>query len=1751
MTLSDVIQFEGITEKLGKKAIAQKKKKSVVIPDSCPGKDNNMSCHAGYRTRAIVFQKKNTFDNKTQEKAKNTSSVCSVSKNDRDVDFTTKNFLHEVASRKRKVKTFKNKNQGNAHGNQQSNGIPEKSAEFKATKEDCVINSQDSLVNEDTCKEIYSMELDRISSSKKYTKNECSPKDSDSKTSEEPQGKENYHQSSTSDIHNTKTKKMENSEATKEIQQICMKKNLKSKRGKDFEKRKIFPDQEIINKNEVDVIQSSCDFEKFENEQKSSPIASVTGSVSKELSCTMNKITTGCKKDMKKRSKNEIRNNATNEMTSNESNLDNVNGDEVIENMNASVIFGKKSRKCKSGNLKKTPDINKNIEQTMPISTSSDIPDPNENLMAFTADGIVANSEGDKDAEQNERSKRKNQMELQTKKNYSKNADLDVYDFNEVDQMRSSFAPKTQSSNCKTDKFVKCRIDVQSEIEKGITLPCISDGVSVLQMKPLELESEKEKNRKSSASKSEESKSKFDSDDEVVINKTMLQSRNKRLQKQSKEEADITSSVQSSRQTRSKRQRRKTVSKSCTKKPNTDPNVVEEIDVIQSSFGPEKDGVVDRIKSRNEDKLPSMKPLTRGKQNEKKQILVSTPLDNVEEDVENFDEENEILSFIGCSDRDGDKGCMEHLEKNHLTEDLNPFSEKNMYTVNHAEKKDNSDNDRQIKPLTEQTGKHFPNNRKSKSGRPKQKVTQKKESCKLSKLEHRILKNTVNDKKRKFNEYDSDVHSESEDKMQSENGLVLKKGFKSREMKKIKSMKSKMMDFDTKDKNGNANMQKWKTRQNKGRSISEEIKVGSFEKHTGKRKSNRQRKNVEKCDLRESDPESEDVSDSGVIHSSLYPEGDEVLKSQKLTRNENKDDLKEPLLVELVKRKRNYMQELTSNPVEDISSGEEGFVRGKNKENLSPLRCNMEHNSTKDKELFTQKNQDQGFDAAEGHGSLKNRQNQLMEWDGKEDCSQSDENSLPLFNTNLSQENAIKSLSQKKFFKDRLRPSTYQKHDLQSTCMSAAGVQTKKSCEVEYGKGKNLVYLAMSYSSTERREDVYGDPYDFDEECARSSTKSEKFCRHEGNSNAKQGKIQTPQNFDVSLKKRNSACKEVIVQSSKENLDSVSELVDDNNFALSPKESLVQNTKETLPKYSRKIVNVVNNDDVSVYSKSPSSGCLLKNRSTSKTHKQQKEHQKKEMPTKNVNRIMARFLGRKRNKSTCQDLNENEEYDHHDGLCLSKGDSSSPVKIPHCEITLDEVIGISRLNGNTDKLPCFKHHAHRGNQPKPAKLERHEVKDCVLQSTSKSMTKPKFKVTKRYSDQVPRKMRKASFSEEIEILDSEISDDQLCSSGDDNLNEELPPVNNIITRFNQFCKNIVGGPEDVVQLEKSRKVTSRAFDHASRRKQNKACRKSDPGLRRSNNLWMPKFDPEDQVEICNIKMPMTLPCSDAESSQEETIHSEDLQVQPQQEAKTECNKSRSNKLLQQTRDTDLSGLVSGYSTELRPSRSSMKRKYDSILQCGDESDLCRNHLNASYTVEMSHLRPRRLFSSDFKAVVEITDSSDNEDEEDLCTTSEHNTNSDEMLGNSVNHLEGVGIDAGVSTIVKAFGMDFQKQIQTKQHCVDVLTKTTLKSSQRHLRNMLTDRTERRNNIIEKFGKKLLAELIALQNDIKTLEDNEAKTLADFVASMCCMDQYELNFQETFKNAMKKDLTSMQRKLLLDAQKHELTAVRRSLHTMIR
>lgn len=248
------------------------------------------------------------------------------------------------------------------------------------------------------------------------------------------------------------------------------------------------------------------------------------------------------------------------------------------------------------------------------------------------------------------------------------------------------------------------------------------------------------------------------------------------------------------------------------------------------------------------------------------------------------------------------------------------------------------------------------------------------------------------------------------------------------------------------------------------------------------------------------------------------------------------------------------------------------------------------------------------------------------------------------------------------------------------------------------------------------------------------------------------------------------------------------------------------------------------------------------------------------------------------------------------------------------------------------------------------------------------------------------------------------------------------------------------------------------------------------------------------------------------------------------------------------------GFVSGPSTALRLSKSSLKRKYSNInLDSEDEED------SDIVDVKNKQYKPRKLFK-----------------EQPSCIVEQHIT-SEIMSDRNSDVFSEVDPSTEVSTLMKAFGLDVQRHIKEKKNHLETLTKAALKSSQKHINAAWVMQQQKRSNILDKYHCNLMKELLALEKDISTLKEAEDNALAFFKEQMRQLQQFRMEqekrllnlgdvqqeLQEEMKEVEKQsisqhafvkakmidDMSSMQKKLLLESQKDELNQVKRNLQTI--
>ncbi|CAG2203875.1 unnamed protein product [Mytilus edulis] len=211
-----------------------------------------------------------------------------------------------------------------------------------------------------------------------------------------------------------------------------------------------------------------------------------------------------------------------------------------------------------------------------------------------------------------------------------------------------------------------------------------------------------------------------------------------------------------------------------------------------------------------------------------------------------------------------------------------------------------------------------------------------------------------------------------------------------------------------------------------------------------------------------------------------------------------------------------------------------------------------------------------------------------------------------------------------------------------------------------------------------------------------------------------------------------------------------------------------------------------------------------------------------------------------------------------------------------------------------------------------------------------------------------------------------------------------------------------------------------------------------------------------------------------------------LSLEDSQEFQTEEINRNKKKILKS------GGLISGPSTTIRPSKSSLKRKYSAIMTSDLESSQDDDDLDKAYI-------PRKLFREQ-KYMVE-----------------EQMYSSDMVSDRSSEILSDVDPTTEVSTLLKAFGIDVQRHIGEKRHHLDSLTKSVLKSTQKQMNTVWTMQQRKRSSILNKYQGNMLKELMALEKDVSVLKEAEDNALTLFKQQMKHLHQFSTEQEKRLSN----------------------------------
>ncbi|XP_041358620.1 uncharacterized protein LOC121375304 isoform X1 [Gigantopelta aegis] len=283
------------------------------------------------------------------------------------------------------------------------------------------------------------------------------------------------------------------------------------------------------------------------------------------------------------------------------------------------------------------------------------------------------------------------------------------------------------------------------------------------------------------------------------------------------------------------------------------------------------------------------------------------------------------------------------------------------------------------------------------------------------------------------------------------------------------------------------------------------------------------------------------------------------------------------------------------------------------------------------------------------------------------------------------------------------------------------------------------------------------------------------------------------------------------------------------------------------------------------------------------------------------------------------------------------------------------------------------------------------------------------------------------------------------------------------------------------------------------------------------------------------------------------------------------------------------GIVSGPSSTIRPSKSTLKRKYPDIASSSEENE---DESSSSELQNTSQLIPRKLFKTaqneNFKKVSPqkrngsshsivktnyVSEECDNQPKSSLH-------GSPTSLSDDVADLDIALPDTdigGIGTLVKTFGIDLQQQIKQKKCQLEMVTSGVLKSTGKHFGQLWNQQSQTRKTIMSNFTENIIGELQELEKDIAALKSAEDQAMIFFKSQLKVLEQNKVSqktrltnikcihdslhqdmkvaekndrhLQHNFSHVLKKDIAELQKKLLFDSQKQQLANVRKCLFGM--
>ncbi|KAK2867230.1 hypothetical protein Q8A67_025347 [Cirrhinus molitorella] len=171
-----------------------------------------------------------------------------------------------------------------------------------------------------------------------------------------------------------------------------------------------------------------------------------------------------------------------------------------------------------------------------------------------------------------------------------------------------------------------------------------------------------------------------------------------------------------------------------------------------------------------------------------------------------------------------------------------------------------------------------------------------------------------------------------------------------------------------------------------------------------------------------------------------------------------------------------------------------------------------------------------------------------------------------------------------------------------------------------------------------------------------------------------------------------------------------------------------------------------------------------------------------------------------------------------------------------------------------------------------------------------------------------------------------------------------------------------------------------------------------------------------------------------------------------------------------------------------------------------------------------------------------------------------------------------GVGNEVQNMLERFGADISKAMQTKRKRLEVLTKNSLKGSTQKLEQMWKTQQNQRQKLTQDYSQQVFSVLQHWETEVQKSEEQEEKlnnlfrqqqklfqqarvvqnqkmkTIKDlyeqFVKNMEEMEKSHEAFLQGTQMELRKEMTLLQKKIMMDTQQQEMATVRKSLQSML-